>query len=156
MVILSMFTCTQVEIQLLGTAREPKGNESLVDIISHVITYFSQMFSPLWHGKWQWRHLIRGALWKFKNQQRFLFISRTLHFWPYVWILSRDPGFSVKVKEPSQYVYCILYNVRKYVYIHWYSEEEDFNRYHDMRSSRVVDENKRFNHKRVTYILYTV
>jgi hypothetical protein len=60
--------CTQVEIQLRGTAREPIGNESLVDISPiYVITYFSQMSSPLWHGKWQWRHLIRGAFWKFKN-----------------------------------------------------------------------------------------
>jgi hypothetical protein len=41
MVILSMFTCIQVEIQLRGTTREPIGNESLVDISPiYVITYF--------------------------------------------------------------------------------------------------------------------
>jgi hypothetical protein len=31
--------------------------------------------STVW--EWQWRHLIRGALYKFENQGKFLFITRT-------------------------------------------------------------------------------
>ncbi len=52
--------------------------------------YSSNIFSPLPHGKWQWRHLIRGIFWNFNNHQIFLLIQRTSIFYPYIWILSRD------------------------------------------------------------------
>ncbi len=52
---------------------------------------FSNLFSPKPHGKWQWRHLIRGSFWKFKNQERYLFPSRTVHFRLNIWIIFRDP-----------------------------------------------------------------
>ncbi len=52
---------------------------------------FSKKFSPKPRGKWQWRHLIRGAIWRLKNLERYLFTTRTVHFCPNIWILSRDP-----------------------------------------------------------------
>ena len=38
-----------------------------------------------------WRHLIRGAFWEFKYQERYLYITRAAHFCPNTWILSRYP-----------------------------------------------------------------
>ncbi len=35
----------------------------------------SNMFSPKTHAKWKWRHIIRGAFWKYENQESFLFIT---------------------------------------------------------------------------------
>ncbi len=51
---------------------------------------------PRW--KWKWRHLIRAAYWKFKNQQSYLFTSKTVNFCPNLWIVSRD---SVLFRHPN-------------------------------------------------------
>ncbi len=48
------------------------------------------MLSPKPRKKGQWRHLIRGAFWKFKNQWRFLFWPLTSYCCPNIWSLSRD------------------------------------------------------------------
>ncbi len=46
------------------------------------------MFHP---KQWLWRLFIRGAFWKFENQERLLFVTRTVNFCPNIWILSRNP-----------------------------------------------------------------
>ena len=59
--------------------------------------YFSDMFSPKQHGKLQWRHLICGAFWKFKNYS-FIYIvirfdSRTAKFDMWVFKLHQVCSF---------------------------------------------------------------
>ncbi len=56
------------------------------------------MFSlkPRW--KLQWRHLISGAFWKFKNQNRYLLTTGTVYFCPYIFNSISWPNDPVPLK----------------------------------------------------------
>ncbi len=71
----------KLKIGMKSSASEPiRSNEGCN------ICCFSNMFSNKRYGKWQWRHLNRGACQKLKN-----FIPITSYFCTNIWIQSRDP-----------------------------------------------------------------
>ncbi len=62
-----------------------------------------QYVYPKPRGKWQWRHLIRGAFWKLKNQESYFFITWIVRFYLYIWILVTQ-SFKRKIGRQTKFL----------------------------------------------------